>query len=90
MTIDQGSDRSRYQGVVALDGQGLEEAAHQYFRQSEQIPTRVRLAVAEQFEGGRQAYRAGGLMVQFLPTSPDRMRQADLSPGRHSGGSSLQ
>jgi molecular chaperone Hsp33 len=81
MTIDQGSDRSRYQGVVSLEGQGLEEAAHQYFRQSEQIPTRVRLAVAEQFEGGRKSYRAGGLLVQFLPTSPDRMRQGDLSPG---------
>jgi molecular chaperone Hsp33 len=81
MTIDQGSERSRYQGVVPLEGQGFEEAAHQYFRQSEQIPTRVRLAVAEQFEGGRRAYRAGGLMVQFLPTSPDRMRQADLPPG---------
>jgi molecular chaperone Hsp33 len=81
MTIDQGSDRSRYQGVVALEGQGFEEAAHQYFRQSEQIPTRVRLAVAEQFEAGRRAYRAGGLLVQFLPASPDRMRQADLAPG---------
>jgi molecular chaperone Hsp33 len=81
MTIDQGSDRSRYQGVVALEGQGFEEAAHQYFRQSEQIPTQVRLAVAEQFEEGRHTYRAGGLMIQFLPTSPERMRQADLSPG---------
>jgi molecular chaperone Hsp33 len=81
MTIDQGSDRSRYQGVVALEGQGFEEAAHQYFRQSEQIPTRVRLAVAEQFEAGRRAYRAGGLLIQFLPSSPDRMRQGDLAPG---------
>jgi molecular chaperone Hsp33 len=81
MTIDQGSDRSRYQGVVALEGQGFEEAAHQYFRQSEQIPTRLRLAVAEQFEGGERAYRAGGLMIQFLPTSPERVRQADLAPG---------
>jgi molecular chaperone Hsp33 len=81
MTIDQGSDRSRYQGVVALEGQGFEEAAHQYFRQSEQIPTQVRLAVAEQFENGRHTYRAGGVMVQFLPTSPDRLRQADLAPG---------
>jgi molecular chaperone Hsp33 len=81
MTIDQGSDQSRYQGVVALDNMDFEEAAHQYFRQSEQIPTRVRLAVAEQFEGGRRTFRAGGLMIQFLPTSPDRMRQADLSPG---------
>jgi molecular chaperone Hsp33 len=81
MTIDQGSDRSRYQGVVALEGQGFEEAAHQYFRQSEQIPTKVRLAVAEQFEGGRHAYRAGGLLIQFLPTSPERQRQADFHPG---------
>ena len=81
MTIDQGSERSRYQGVVALEDQGFEEAAHQYFRQSEQIPTRVRLAVAEQFEAGRRSYRAGGLLIQFLPTSPDRMRQGDLAPG---------
>jgi molecular chaperone Hsp33 len=81
MTIDQGPDTSRYQGVVALEGQGLEEAAHQYFRQSEQIPTRVRLAVAEQFKGGRRAYRAGGLLAQFLPRSPERARQADLHPG---------
>ncbi len=81
MTIDQGSERSRYQGVVALEGQDFQEAAHQYFRQSEQIPTQVRLAVAEQFEDGRHTYRAGGLMIQFLPSSPERMRQADLAPG---------
>jgi molecular chaperone Hsp33 len=81
MTIDQGPDLARYQGVVPLEGQGFEEAAHQYFRQSEQIPTRVRLAVAEQFEGRRRSYRAGGLMIQFLPTSSERMRQGDLAPG---------
>ncbi|KMO43855.1 Hsp33-like chaperonin [Methylobacterium tarhaniae] len=85
MTIDQGSAQSRYQGVVPLEGQGFEEAAHQYFRQSEQIPTRVRLAVAEQVEGAGQAggnsWRAGGLLMQFLPHSPDRARLADLPPG---------
>jgi molecular chaperone Hsp33 len=81
MTIDQGNDFSRYQGVVALEGQSLEEAAHQYFRQSEQIPTQVRLAVAEQFAGGAKTYRAGGLMIQFLPQSIDRARLADLPPG---------
>ena len=42
LTIDQGADMSRYQGVVPLEGQGLEAAAHQYFAQSEQIPTLVR------------------------------------------------
>ena len=82
MTIDQGAQTSRYQGVVALEGQGLEEAAHQYFRQSEQIPTRVRLAVAEESRAAAAAaWRAGGLMVQFLPTRRSGMRQADLPPG---------
>ncbi|MGY2050535.1 Hsp33 family molecular chaperone [Methylobacterium sp. JK268] len=81
LTIDQGSAASRYQGVVALDGQGFEEAAHQYFRQSEQIPTRVRLAVAERLEEGSRSWRAGGLLVQFLPQSPERARAADLPPG---------
>ncbi len=82
-TIDRGPDQSRYQGVVALEGQGLEEAAHQYFRQSEQIPTLVRLAVAEMLEGagGQRRWRTGGLLVQFLPHSPERGRMPDFDPG---------
>src|ERR1700709_1987953 len=52
MTIDQGADMSRYQGLVALEGGSLEDAAHEYFMRSEQIPTRVRLAVGEEFRGG--------------------------------------
>jgi molecular chaperone Hsp33 len=89
LTIDQGPDMSRYQGVVPLEGQGLEEAAHQYFRQSEQIPTLVRLAVAESVTGEGRQWRAGGLMVQFLPQSIDRMRQADLHPGDAPDGTVL-
>src|SRR5262249_55958941 len=85
MTIDQGPDMSRYQGVVALDGGSLEEAAPEYFRRSEQIPTRVRLAVAEEFRSGddgvRRHWRAGGILAQFLPRSPERMRVPDLDPG---------
>jgi molecular chaperone Hsp33 len=87
LTIDQGPEMSRYQGVVALEGQGLEEAAHQYFRQSEQIPTVVRLAVAESMTGAGKAWRAGGLMVQFLPESHERARLPDLSPGDAPQGS---
>src|ERR1700682_5297050 len=49
MTIDQGPDMSRYQGLVALEGGSLEDAAHEYFLRSEQIPTRVRLAVGEEW-----------------------------------------
>lgn len=82
LTVDQGPEMSRYQGVVALDGGGLEDAAHAYFRQSEQIPTKVRLAVAEKLgAGASHSWRAGGLMVQFLPDAPERMRMQDLSPG---------
>lgn len=85
MTIDQGGDMSRYQGLVALDGGNLEAAAHEYFRRSEQIPTRLRLAVAEEYlpgpDGLRRRWRAGGILLQFLPKSPERMRQADLDPG---------
>jgi molecular chaperone Hsp33 len=85
MTIDQGSARSRYQGIVALEGGSLEDVAHTSFRQSEQIPTRVRLAVAEMQarEDGaiRHSWRAGGLLVQFLPDAPERMRQPDLPGG---------
>jgi molecular chaperone Hsp33 len=84
MTIDQGPDMSRYQGLVALDGGGLEDAAHEYFLRSEQIPTRVRLAVGEEWrggDGGRHRWRAGGMLMQFLPKAPERARPADLHPG---------
>lgn len=79
LTVDPGAEMTRYQGVVPLEGEGLEEAAHQYFTQSEQIPTRVRLAVAEAFGAGEHAWRAGGIMVQFLPDAGEIVR--DLSPG---------
>jgi molecular chaperone Hsp33 len=86
MTIDQGPDMSCYQGLVALEGGTLEDAAHEYFIRSEQIPTRVRLAVAEEFSaanggGAKHRWRAGGILLQFLPKSPERARVADLDPG---------
>jgi molecular chaperone Hsp33 len=85
MTIDQGQDMNRYQGLVALEGGSLEDAAHEYFHRSEQIPTRVRLAVAEELragEGGaKHRWRAGGILLQFLPKAPERARVADLDPG---------
>jgi molecular chaperone Hsp33 len=87
LTIDQGGSMNRYQGVVPLDGMGLEAAAHQYFRQSEQIPTRIRLAVGQVMSGGVTAWRAGGLFLQFLPEAPERMRQGDLDPGDAPAGS---
>jgi molecular chaperone Hsp33 len=85
MTIDQGPDMSRYQGLVALEGKGFEDVAHEYFFRSEQIPTRIRLAVGEEVSaapgGSRHRWRAGGLLLQFLPKAPERARQPDLHPG---------
>jgi molecular chaperone Hsp33 len=86
MTIDQGPDMNRYQGLVALEGGNLEDAAHEYFLRSEQIPTRVRLAVGEEWRGGvgegpKHRWRAGGMLLQFLPKTPERARRADLHPG---------
>ncbi len=90
-TIDQGKFSQPYQGIVALDGTSLEDIAGTYFRQSEQIPTRVRLAAAELFdrdEAGmpRHRWRAGGLVAQFLPEAPERMRQRDLHGGDGDNG----
>jgi molecular chaperone Hsp33 len=69
MTIDQGPHTERYQGIVALNGNSLEEVAHTYFMQSEQIPTQVRLAVAQMTTKGdhRARWRAGGMLIQHLP-----------------------
>jgi molecular chaperone Hsp33 len=71
MTIDRGGDTERYQGVVPLEGESLTEAADTYFRQSEQLPTFIRLAVARHYRAGSAGsrswtWRAGGLLVQKL------------------------
>jgi len=85
MTIDPGAGMERYQGIVGLAGNTLVDAAHEYFDQSEQIPTFIRIAVARQFtagEGanpGKWAWRAGGLMVQKLSQEGGRQESDDLS-----------
>lgn len=90
LTIDQGQYMQRYQGIVQLDGTSLEEAARTYFRQSEQIPTEVRLAAARQVVRGEHGpsthWRAGGLLAQFLPDAPERLRLPDLPGGDGDNG----
>lgn len=84
LTIDQGQHTQRYQGIVQLDGTTLEEAAKTYFRQSEQIPTDVKLVVGKQVvpgSGGHEHWRAGGLLAQFLPKAPERLRTPDIHGG---------
>ncbi len=81
LTLDQGRDMDRYQGIVTLDGPNISAAALKYFAQSEQIPTALKLAVAELLEpGGRRTWRGGGLMIQSLP--PREGKRGGAAPGR--------
>ncbi len=80
-TIEPDGLSSRYQGVVELDGRGLQSAAGDYFDRSEQIPTLVRIAVGQTLTAEGPSWRAGGLIAQFLPESEERRRRADLDPG---------
>jgi len=63
ITFDQPASNERYQGIVPLEGESLAQAAQNYFSQSEQIPSIVRLAARK----GEQGWVAGGLMFQHLP-----------------------
>jgi molecular chaperone Hsp33 len=63
ITFDLPEPRGRNQGIVPLEGGSLSEAVQNYFFQSEQIPTLIRVAVDETAEG----ISAGGLLVQHLP-----------------------
>jgi molecular chaperone Hsp33 len=69
MTVDQGNDMERYQGIVPLGTGTLADAAHTYFQQSEQIPTRLKLAAGPLHARGdkTQHWRAGAILVQHLP-----------------------
>jgi molecular chaperone Hsp33 len=66
MTVDQGADMDRYQGITAIEGETLALCAEQYFAQSEQTPTRVRLAVGQADEGQGAQWRAGGMLIQNI------------------------
>jgi len=81
MTIDRGAETERYQGVVPLEGETLTEAADTYFRQSEQLPTFIRLAVARHYRAGTSGawtWRAGGLLMQKLTREGGRASASEF------------
>jgi len=74
LTIDQGEDMDNYQGIVALDGKVsgknvLADAADHYFKQSEQIPTSLKIAAGLLTNETGQTWRAGAIMIQHVPDS---------------------
>lgn len=62
MTLDPEGQMERYQGVTPIEGESLSLCAEHYFAQSEQVPTQVKLAVAQ--DSGR--WRAAGMMIQAI------------------------
>lgn len=70
MTLDPADLKERQQGIVAIEGETLALCAEQYFGQSEQTPTRIRLAVAElqnaSHAPGARSWRAGGAILQNI------------------------
>jgi molecular chaperone Hsp33 len=82
MTVDQGTDMQRYQGIVPLG-----DATLAYFQQSEQIPTRLRLAAGPLIMRGDKAshWLAGAILIQHLPqtggSSPIPFSSGDAPEG---------
>ena len=66
-TVDQGRHTERYQGVVPLEGATLADCAHTYFRQSEQLPTGIKITARRDEGDGAAHWRAAALMVQQMP-----------------------
>ena len=64
ITFDQPATNERYQGIVPLDARSIGAAAEQYFLQSEQIPSLVRIGTRRGKDG---KMIAGGIFLQHLP-----------------------
>ena len=64
LTIDQGQDTERYQGIVELIGSSISDCAQAYFRNSEQLETAI--IVVSEIEADEMP-RAAALMIQRMP-----------------------
>jgi molecular chaperone Hsp33 len=65
MTFDRGDESPPHQGVVSLEGDTLAACAENYFLESEQVETRIRLAVGEAYAAGAApVWRGGGALMQ--------------------------
>ncbi len=59
ITMEATTDNERYQGIIALEGEKLSNALEEYFKRSEQLPTRLWLT--------SNADSCAGMLLQRLP-----------------------
>jgi molecular chaperone Hsp33 len=78
MTLDRGPDFERTQGITPIEGESLSLAAEHYFQQSEQIPTKVRLAVGSVETAAGRQWRAGGALIQLIAGDDARGSTEDV------------
>ncbi len=78
MTLDRGPDFERTQGITPIEGESLSLAAEHYFGQSEQVPTKVRLAVGSVTTDGGPSWRAGGALIQLIAADDARGSTEDV------------
>jgi molecular chaperone Hsp33 len=74
ITMDPDDTAQRYQGIVAWQGDSLSASVEGYFRNSEQLMTRIWIAVDE--------HTASGMLLQVMPDSknPHARPMTDTNP----------
>jgi molecular chaperone Hsp33 len=78
LTVDQGPDTQRYQGIVPLEGATLTDCAHTYFRQSVQLDAVLKVAVDQAADaGGAMRWRAGALILQKMEQRGTQRQSGD-------------
>lgn len=75
-TVDQGEHTQRYQGIVALTGDRLDDSVRHYFSQSEQLATGILVNVGRDADGH---WEGGAIMLQALPEE-DAATSLDAKP----------
>lgn len=65
ITLEQGRNGERYQGIVELSGDSIAQALEHYLHHSEQLQTRLWLAA--------DADHAAGMLLQRMPDATDRV-----------------
>jgi len=72
LTIDPGKAENRYQGIASLEPESFAKTAETYFKQSEQLPSKLIIAIARHTnEDGITKWRGGGLFMQRIAGGND-------------------
>jgi molecular chaperone Hsp33 len=72
LTVDQGPEMERYQGIVPLEGASLADLAHTWFRTSQQVEAAVKLIAARTPQG----WRASALLLERIAFAGGERRRS--------------